>query len=438
MRSKRIPAAAAAVIMALSCAFSAFAEPAPLEPAETGEGVTTSQTEVQTTAAETEATTEATPAVTTSVTEATGMHRVETTAPQGGGSEGQQTQAPSSAATTTSMTTPVAREIKPTKVFLTIGDIKDDEFDVTLNVDPDPETLISSATIKIEYDDSLMELRGSLINTASIGGQPTEEEKDGVYTFNYINPKGTTYRGVYATLKFKITDMKMTSSVIYVSVENLEDTDLLAIANNIQNGIVKYREDTGSEPEPADDSSLPEDDSSQELPVLTVKAGALPMTLDELSVPDVKNIKSVKVLDTSLAIYEQGALTALAAGETEMVVKYNSGKELHFKLTIDKADEPVSAAETSSAAEPVQDTSGRTFAIAVAVMIGIAAIAVEYILIMKPFGRKNIPDDDDEEEEQYVAYDDDDDTEMVQNPEEVFARRVKPEEKKTRPNNNKK
>ena len=162
--------------------------------------------------------------------------------------------------------------------------------------------------------------------------------------------------------------------------------------------------------------------------MLNVKLGSLPMMLSELEIPDAKNVKSVKILDPSLAVYEQSALTLLKAGETEMIVKYNSGKELRFKLKIAEADKPVSAAETSSSAETEQDTSGRTFMIAMAILAAIAAIAIEYILIMKPFGRGRGGDDDDgEEEEEFEEYDEDDDTEMVQDPEEVFARRKKPD-----------
>ena len=434
MKFRKFVASAAAVMMAAAGAFSTFAEPEPIEPAETGDTVTTQAT-VQTTApVETTAETEiptttapvTTPAVTTQETTTQALHPVTTTA-----ASTEQTAAGTTAGTTaettTVSTTTVGRKIEPTQVFLNIGDIKDEEFDVTLNVKPDQ--LISSATIKVEFDNSLMELTGSLINSSAIGGQPTEETKDGVYTFNYINTAGTQYSGVYSTLHFKITDKKMTSSVIYVSVEKLEDTDLLDVANNIQNGIVKYREDTGKDDESSEEESQEEDESSQELPVITVKLDDLPMMLSELDIPDVKNIKSVKIIDTSKAVYEQSALTPLAVGETEMVIKYNSGKELRFRLVIKEGAKAVtSSAADSGTSEKSEDTSGRTFAIAIAVLIGVAAIALEYILIMKPFGRKDPPDD--EEEEEYIEYDEDDDTEMVQNPEEVFGRRVKPEDKK--------
>ena len=417
---KRLTAAAAALIVAVCGAVSAYAEPEPIEPAETGESAVTTAHQEQ--PAETSVVTTVTEAP---VTQATQTTPAVTTPAQ----QTQQTQPQTSAQTTASQTTTtteasVGRKIEPTKVFLTIGEIKDDEFEVTLNIVPDQ--LITTAVIKIEYDSSLMELSGSIINSKEIGGQPTEENKDSVYTFSYLNPKGTQYSGVYSTMRFKITDKKMTESVIYVSVDKLEDNDLLDVPNNIQNGIVKYQE------EPAKDESSvveseKEDESSQELPVLNVKMGTLPMMLDELGIPDAKNVKSVKIIDTGLAVYEQSALTLLASGETEMVVKYNSGKELRFRLVIAKADPVSSAAEPVSSELPEQDTSGRTFMIAMAILAAIAAIAIEYILIMKPFGRKSAEEDDDEDE--FEEYDEDDDTEMVQDPEEVFARKKRPENK---------
>ena len=415
---KRLTAAASALIMAVCGALGAYAEADPIEPAETGDVSVTTAAQAE----PGETTTAAAPAETTASQTVQTAPAV-TTAPQ------QQTQLQTTAQTTAAQTTTtevtVGRKIEPTKVFLGIGDIKDDEFDVTLNIVPDQ--LITNAVIKIEYDNSLMKLKESKINTAEIGGQATEENKDSTYTFTYINTKGTQYSGVYATMRFKITDKKMTESVIYVSVDKLEDNDLLDVPNNIQNGIVKYQEEPPKDDDSSEPESAKEEDSSQELPELKAKMGTLPMMLDELGVPDAKNVKSVKILDPSLAVYEQSALTVLGPGETEMIVRYNSGKELHFKLVIDKADPVSSAADTaSSASEPVQDTSGRTFMIAIAILAAIAAIAIEYILIMKPFGRKAAEEDEEEEEEEFEEYDEDDDTEMVQDPEEVFARKKRP------------
>lgn len=427
MRLKRLTAAAAALVIAVCCAVSAYAEPEPLEPAETGDIVTTAAQPAGTTA-EAEVTE---PTVTQAPQQTTASETVTAaqTTPQQVSPDPAQTTAATTAATTPTTTeTTVGRKIEPTKVYLTIGEIKDEEFDVTLNIVPDQ--LITTAVIKIEYDSSLMELTGSIINSADIGGQPTEENKDGVYTFTYINTKGTQYSGVYSTMRFKITDKKMTESVIYVSVEKLEDNDLLDVPNNIQNGIVKYQEEVPEDDSSkAEEESKKEDDSSKELPVLNVKLGTLPMMLDELEIPDAKNVKSVKILDPSLAVYEQSALTLLKSGETEMVVKYNSGKELRFKLKIAEADKPASLPDVTSQAEEKTDTSGRTFMIAMAILAAIAAIAIEYILIMKPFGRKNADEEDDEDEVEYEEYDEDDDTEMVQDPEEVFARKKRPDKR---------
>ena len=48
---------------------------------------------------------------------------------------------------------------------------------------------------------------------------------------------------------------------------------------------------------------------------------------------------------------------------------------------------------------------------------------------MKPFGKKNANAyEEDEAEQEYEEYDEDDETEMVQNPEEEFARRRKPKQ----------
>ncbi|MBR4554574.1 MAG: hypothetical protein IKO27_03170 [Ruminococcus sp.] len=466
---KRIAAAAAALLAAFSCVFCAYAAPEqPEEPessvTETTEVTSQSETETETSGqitkettadtsvSETETTEQTTKETTadTSVseTETTEQTTKETTAETVTRTETETTaQTTEQTAASVSVTeTEAASQVtsesqseteketdlpaaEPSKVSLIVGDIKNDEFDVSLNMIL--EMPVTSASIKIEYDSSLMQLADSTLSDAP-GGMPVEKIYDGSYSYKYINPNGTSYSGVYATLHFKITDTAMTSSVIYVTVESLEDKDLLDVPNIIQNGIVKYREtDSGTDSEEESRSS---DSSEDERPVINIKVGELPVMLEELGIPDVNNIRTVKVLDTALAVYEQGALSALAPGETELILKYSSGKELRFRLIVAKAD-PAAPTPDSSIAEEKEDTSGRNLCISAAVMFAIAAVALEYVFIMKPFKKKPMPEDDgpdgpnEGETEEFVAYDDDDAPEMVQNPEEVFARRMKPEEK---------
>ncbi|MBR6044266.1 MAG: hypothetical protein IKP47_01395 [Ruminococcus sp.] len=430
MRIRRLAAAAAAAALMLLCPVSAFAEQEPPEdsseatvteaPPDSGDSSDTETEPTETKPTETQA-----PPTETKPTE--------TQAPPTETQTQTQTQTVTETAKPTETTESAAEvvskpdpsELDPSKVMLEVGRISDGKFDVELRISP--QTPISGAKIRIEYDSSVVSLESSTISSA-IGGIPSDSSEDGVYKFAYINTEGTIYSGTYSTLHFKVKDDSVNSSVIYVSVESLENTDLAEIPNNIKNGIVRFKDDE-SYPGDDDSSSAPESRIDEEtgLPIINVKLDKLPVTLDSLGVPDVINVKSVKLMDMNIAFYEQGAVFLQKAGETEMIVKYLTGKELRFILHItepadqneSKASEDVSEAET--------DNTGRNLCIAAAVAFGIAAIALEYIFIMKPFKKKKRAEAEKQDEE-FVAYDDDDAPEMVQDPEEVFARRKKPEE----------
>ena len=153
------------------------------------------------------------------------------------------------------------------------------------------------------------------------------------------------------------------------------------------------------------------------------------MTLDEIGVPDVLYVRSVKIKDPQYAYYEKGALMLTQAGETEMIINYMSGKVLKFRLIIEGDESTADPLAANEKTEP--DNSGRNLFIGAVIMFAIAAIALEYMFIVKPFRqKKGRPHDkeNDEPEERYVAYEDDEAPDLVQDPKEVFARRMRPDE----------
>ena len=314
---------------------------------------------------------------------------------------------------------------EPSLASLEVGSIKDGRFDVKLNIFP--EARMTGAVIKVEYDSSVITLTDSETHSQASGGSFKETRSDGSYKLTFINTDGTSYRGAYADLSFKVVDKEVSSSVIYIAVESMEDMSFSEMPTHIQNGIVRLREDeTVSGTESSGDSAA-EASKEDERPIIKVRLTTMPLTLEELGVPDIKNVRNVRLGNTDLAYYEQGAVFLLMPGETELVVRYISGKELKFRLIISEAARQTEAAvsdNTSSSSETEADTSGRNFFIAVAVLLTLAAIALEYIFIMKPFNKK--PPKKEEPQEEFVAYDDDNAPEMVQDPEEVFARKKKP------------
>lgn len=266
--------------------------------------------------------------------------------------------------------------LQPTKISLEIGEVKNQRFTAKLNITP--EIAVSGALISIEYDSDLLELRSSEINSAEIGGIPVEDSIDGKYTFTYVNTVGTDFSGTYSTLNFRVKDTSMTSTVIYVSVESLEDINLLSIPNVTENGIVNYRK-----AEPANGELSPTEDGK----TLTVEKSEKPVPLEDLGISDVK---SVTVTDNQLAYAEDGNLFTLAVGSTELIVTFNDGTKTIFSIEITDPDEASSGTETSDkkniATAGDDDESGMTTAIIIAIAAALGAIAIEYVVIIKPFG----------------------------------------------------
>jgi hypothetical protein len=264
------------------------------------------------------------------------------------------------------------------------------------------------------------------INNLDIGGVTSENKKDGAYIFSYLNPEGTDFSGEYVSLQFKVIDDKSDSSVMYVNVESLEDTNILDVPCNEQNCIVRIRKDIGVDPASFSDDPDESGSGEDQLHACKVRLATQLVTLDEIGVPDVLYVRSVKIKDPQYAYYEKGALMLTQAGETEMVINYMSGKELRFRLIIEADESYAEPLVVDDKQEP--DNSGRNLFIGAVIMFAIAAIALEYMFIIKPFRQKNRKSEDDEPEERFVAYDDDDAPDLVQDPKEVFARRMRPDE----------
>ncbi|GAB5081703.1 hypothetical protein Osc1_08760 [Hominimerdicola sp. 21CYCFAH17_S] len=268
--------------------------------------------------------------------------------------------------------------LEPTKVSLEVGEIENLRFKVKLNISP--KILFSGATINVEYDSDLLELKGSEINESAIGGIPVDSSADGKYTFTYMNTAGTQYDGTYSTLTFRIKDKTMTSCVIYVSVESLEDINLLPIANVIQNGIVTYRS-----AEPADAEADPDSfiqiklDRSDE-----------PTALEYLGITD---IEEAAVSDNQIAFVENGEIKTLQAGQTDLIITHSDGTKSYYRVLVSEPQESSSSdtAVKKKAELPKEKNSGRTAVIIGLVIVGIAAIAAEYIIIVKPFDKFKAP-----------------------------------------------
>ncbi len=280
----------------------------------------------------------------------------------------------------------------PTVIKLVVSDVKDKKFTAKINIQSDH--LISNASISVGYDESLIEFEKCDTNDKA-GGMAVDNAFAGKFVYNYVNADGTDFDGNYATLHFKVADEKLTSTVLYLTVNSLDDENLNAISNQVENGIVKYKDAAESE---SDDSNYIEID---------VDYSKDPIDPADMGLTDVD---SVTVANGEVLIFEDGKFQTMSTGETKIDITYKDGSVGHFKVVI--KDPEVSKVESSEAdssskiaAAPTEEkSSGISMGILIAIVcvLCVAVVATEYVMIVrkKSVGKKKSDDTDDTEDEE--------------------------------------
>jgi len=285
---------------------------------------------------------------------------------------------------------------KPGTVSLDVGEVKNGEFKVKLKINCD--ALISNASASVSYDSSLLEYVSSDQND-NAGGMAVENCFDGKFVYNYVNKDGTDYQGTYITLKFKIIDETMVSTVLYLSVTSLDDNNLVPISFSSENAIVRNPDAEVAEPE--NEESDPEE--------IEIPFKNEPVMLSEYGIED---IKECVIENGEVLLYENGAVLTMETGTTKITVTHSDGSKSYYLVKVTEETE-------SSEAEAVEAVAGinnktdsqktadnaqngnriRNLLIIGAVTIAVIVLIAEYIMIMKPFGSKAKEKADEDETE---------------------------------------
>ena len=248
-------------------------------------------------------------------------------------------------------------------VVLEIGKVKDGKFTAKIKIDS--ESLISNASISVEYDKSLIKFISSKPNKDA-GGMAADDSYEGKYVYNYINRDGTDFDGTFVTLNFEILDKSMVSTVMYLTVESLDDENINPIACNAENAIVKNSEAI------SDESSDIDADSYKRI---TLQMSKKPVSLESLGI---KNVKSCTVENGEVLIAEDGYLKTMSTGSTKLEVTYNDGSKENFVITIvNPHADSESSFETVATVAPVNgDSSLKVLLIIIAAVAAIVIIAL--------------------------------------------------------------
>ena len=275
-------------------------------------------------------------------------------------------------ATTSYVYVPDTPTSSPTVVKLVVSEVKDKKFTAKINIQSDH--LISNASISVGYDDSLIEFEKCKTNDKA-GGMAVDNAFAGKFVYNYVNADGTDFDGDYATLHFKVADDKLTSTVLYLTVNSLDDENLNAISNQVENGIVKYQ----------DAADVQQDDS--DYIEINVDYSKYPIAPEDIGLTDVD---SVTVANGEVLIFEDGKFQTLSTGETKIDITYKDGSVGHFKIVIKEPEavklESSEAEATSKAASPVAEKkSGSSMGVIIGVVcvLCVALVAAEYLMIVK-------------------------------------------------------
>ncbi|MBQ7070040.1 MAG: hypothetical protein IJM87_02000, partial [Ruminococcus sp.] len=281
--------------------------------------------------------------------------------------------------------TPPEPTASPANIKLTLSEVKDKKFTAEIIVDSPKK--IANAQFSIEYDQALIKYEGCEHNDEA-GGMAVENSFDGKFVYNYVNPEGTAFAGTFCTVTFSIIDDSLSSSVLYLTANDLSDENGVAIACQSENAILRYQ---------AEETSAAEDDSIyREVKLLLSKSPYTPKDL----IAD-GDITAVNIETGSILEYKDGKFYAYAEGQTKVTIEYADGSVAKLLVKIENdgvtttAQTTTTAAATSKKDDSESSSSVMMFIIiGIVVVLGIAAVIFEYFMIVK----KRDPNDDEFDE----------------------------------------
>ena len=289
--------------------------------------------------------------------------------------------------------TPPEPTSSPANIKLTLSEVKDRKFTAEIIVDSPKK--IANAQFSIEYDQALIKYEGCEHNDEA-GGMAVENSFDGKFVYNYVNPEGTAFAGTFCTVTFSIIDDALSSSVLYLTANDLSDENGVAIACQSENAILRYQ---------AEESSAAEDDSIyREVKLLLSKSPYTPKDLIADGDITVVNIETGSILE-----YKDGKFYAYAEGQTKVTIEYADGSVAKLLVKIENDGVTTTAQTTTTTASAAKKDDGESSSsvmmfiiIGIVVVLGIAAVIFEYFMIVK----KREPDDDEFDEQSYSKQND--------------------------------
>ena len=268
-------------------------------------------------------------------------------------------------------------------VELKVGKVKNGKFVAKIKIKSDYPVANLSATV--EYDSSLIKLVKADHNSDA-GGMATDKNSSGKYVYNYINNYGSNYEGTYDTLNFELVDKSMVSTVLYLTVNSLDDTSLNPIGYTAENAIVKNNEVDSN------GFSLNSNDYTK----INIQMNGDPVSLESLGI---KNVKDCTIENGEILIYENGNFKTLSTGSTKVMVTFKDGTTGYYIVTISQPDDSSQAVTTvvtttnKSNDTPNNGISIKDILIRFVVAAGVIVVFVEYFVILKS-KKKNKPQEE--------------------------------------------
>lgn len=279
---------------------------------------------------------------------------------------------------------------QPATVVLEPGKIEDKKFSAKLKINSN--SAITAADITVSYDPEVFKVVSSKVNEEAGGEAVATELSAGTFQYIYTNALGSEWEEEYLTVDFEIVDPTERSSALYITVNSLLNTSQHEITATADGTVIQI------------EGAVPVDASADESMYSELRVAKIdrPISYDSLGL---KEVKAVTFEDGSLATADENGITTLAEGITNMTVEFNDGTFKYYRLVISAQKEAEqAAAETASAADeeqPAQTESAEgaitktqtgnaggvmKIIIFVVIVLAVAAIVIEYIMIVKkPF-----------------------------------------------------
>ncbi|MCD8095354.1 MAG: hypothetical protein LUE12_04420 [Ruminococcus sp.] len=270
----------------------------------------------------------------------------------------------------------------PIEIKIDAGEIEDKIFNAELNITT--ETEIASADFTIIYDSDVLTLLSSEAAEIDYAAAAAAETEDGKIQYQLLSSSGVSLEEPYMSMQFQVLDTNEKTTVIYVTINSLQDVNSNELTYRSDGTIVNI-ESAAAVDASADESMYSE---------IKILKSDEPISYESLGF---SGVTSVTFENEDLATADDEGITALSSGITNMTVEFEDETYAYYRLVISEpnneaseeaessvlsADEVILESNDITKTETKSSQNVKKLIIYLLVIAAVAAIIVEYFMIV--------------------------------------------------------